>query len=797
MLHAIETYIRALRRSLSRSEWLIRLLRLPRSRETASEPGLVLIQIDGLSRADLEKAMVEGRVPFLKRLLARQRYRLHSLYSGMPSTTPAVTGELLYGVKGCVPAFSFFDRTSGELFRMFEPRAAKETQGRLQSQGDPLLTGGSVYASIYTGGAQESHFCAASSGISDLLRRKHPFRLMLLFVLHAYSMVRTMVLLAVEFLLALVDCVRGLIAGHDLWKELKFVPSRVGVCILMRELSVIGAKMDVARGLPVVYLDLIGFDEQSHRRGPSSRFARWTLKGIDGAIRRIWEAAQRSARRDYDVWIFSDHGNEDTLSYAREYGRSVQEAVAEVFERSPQTSIATARDNRGIQSRRTGAYLDWRPGARSGTMPGTVPSVPAEKGPMVACMGPVGHVYGEGSLHTDQRDRLAAALTAKAGIPMVLAADGAGRARAWTNAGVFRLPEDAGLVLAADHPFLDEVARDLVALCHHADAGDFVISGWNRDGRCYTFPAENGAHAGPSPGETHAFALLPDDAPLPRDERTYLRPLSLRQAALQHLGRHTRRPCPVAPLDMRRRTLRVMTYNVHSCVGLDGKLSPRRIARVIARYEPDVVALQEVDVGRSRTGRGDQAALIAECLNMDFHFHPVMRVEEELYGDCVLSRLPMRLVRAEKLPTMPGHLALEPRGALWVVLELGAISIQFVNTHLGLRAQEKLVQMRALLGPHWLGGESYAEPFILCGDLNAGPTSPVWRLCAGRLRDIQLAVRSHVPRRTWFGHHPLARIDHIFVSTDVEVVRVEVGDDYLCRVASDHRPLSAELRIKP
>ncbi|MFH1602659.1 MAG: endonuclease/exonuclease/phosphatase family protein [Pseudomonadota bacterium] len=78
-----------------------------------------------------------------------------------------------------------------------------------------------------------------------------------------------------------------------------------------------------------------------------------------------------------------------------------------------------------------------------------------------------------------------------------------------------------------------------------------------------------------------------------------------------------------------------MTYNVHSCIGMDGKLAPERIARVIARCAPDIVALQELDVGRARTAGADQAHLIAHYLEMDFHFHPALLGPEWLaHPDC-------------------------------------------------------------------------------------------------------------------------------------------------------------------
>lgn len=781
MLNFVETFVRTLRHRLSRSELLIKLLGLPKSQDVPSSRGLVLLQIDGLSRRQFERAMARGRLPFLKQLLDKHRYRLDSLYSGMPSSTPAVTAELLYGVKTAVPAFSFYDRATRRVLRMFDPHSAKQIQQRLEKEGEPLLTGGSAYTSIYTGGAAESHLCAASVDWNDLFKLGHPLRILLLFLLNFYSVIRTLVLLVIEFGLAILDGVRGVIAGRDLWKELKFVPSRVGVCILMRELATIGAKMDVTRGVPVTYIDFVGYDEQSHRRGPTSAFAHWSLKGIDNAIERIWKTAQRSPRRDYDVWIFSDHGNEDTRSYVHEHGRTIQEAVAEVLD----AAIAPLPDHRGIQSKRMRAYT--RPGPQESTV---------ESGRVVVTsMGPVGHVYLNEPIDEQQRPSLAQALVERAQIPLVLFPDGPGRARAWTKDGSFSLPQQGGSVLAEDHPFLDEVTEDLIALCHHPDAGDFVISGWSRTGPCLTFPLEGGSHAGPGPEETHAFLLAPEDIPLPERAEGYPRLLSVRQAALTHLGRNSAEKAvgPVSAVDGG--LLRVLTYNVHTCIGIDGKLSPHRIARVIARYRPDVVALQEVDVGRLRTGHADQADLIARFLEMEYHFHPAMRVEEEAYGDCILSRIPMRLVKAASLPMPPARHFIEPRGALWVALEVAGRTVHLVNTHLGLRAIEKQMQIEALLGQDWIGSNGHAEPFVFCGDFNASPRSNIWKLCTRDLRDAQTEAAAHIPRGTWFGHLPLARIDHIFISPQIEVVRVDVGSDYLSRTASDHRPLFAELRI--
>jgi len=797
MLNTVEAFFRKLRQWFSRSEWLIRLLRLTKAQGAASEPGLVLIQIDGLSRTQLERAMAKGHLPFLTQLLRKQKYRLHSLYSGLPSSTPAMTAELLYGIKCAVPAFSFYDRSRKTVFRMFDFHNAKEIERRLQARGPALLAGGSAYAGIYTGGAAETHFCASVMGLDDLFRARYPLRLFIILLLSVYSLLRVGILLAIEFLLALFDCVRGLIAGQDLWKELKFVPSRVGVSILMRELATIGAKIDVTRGLPTVYLDLVGYDEQAHRRGPNSRFAHWTLKGIDLAIARIWKTAMRSAQRDYDVWIFSDHGSEEMVPYVYQNGRALPEAIAEAFDGTVKAFVVE-HDGAAVRSRRTGLYVAGRSNIRPQLLlrrPRQEPPVQQQQ-PVVAAMGPLGHLYIEQRFEGPERNRLAQALVERARIPMVTVVSGEGHVRVWTAEGAFLLPEDAARVFGPSHPFLADVTEDFIALCRHPDAGDFVLWGWSRSGYCCTFPLEHGSHGGPGPEETHGFALLPDDAPVHARRQGYARPLDLREAALRCLAPGTSLPVPAFPVAAVKDVLRVMTYNIHICVGLDGKLSPRRIARVIARYRPDVVALQEVDVGRARTGRLDQAGILAGYLGMDRFFNPAIQVGEESYGDCILSRLPMRLVKEGILPMSARGFVREPREALWVAVELDGTTIHVVNTHLGLDAKERLLHLRMLLGEDWLGGQQGRGPVIFCGDLNATPQSAAWKLCTKTFRDVQLELPDQPPRPTWLSHHPIARIDHIFVSSQVHVMQVEVDDDYLARVASDHRPLFAALKVQ-
>lgn len=801
MIGQIEGFLLKLRRALSRSEWIVRLFGLPRISGNESDVGIVLIQIDGLARPQLERALKHRRMPFLKKLMFKEGYALHTVYTGLPSNTPAFQGELFYGVRACVPAFSYQNRLTGEIIRMYEPAAAAAIQEKLAQQGEGLLQEGSAYSNIFSGGAKESTFCAATLHWSKSLRGANPFSMVVFILWNGWSFIRVGGLFILECVLAVIDFVRGLIEGQNLWKELRFVPARVVISILLRELVTMNAMIDTARGLPVIHLNFLGYDEQAHRRGPSSAFAHWTLKGIDNAIKRVWKAALRSGRRDYEVWIYSDHGQEESTPYETAQGRSIEETVSEIFRQAhPHSKHHTNTQNnesspRGIQFQRA-EWLGFPIGKWLFAHP-IKEEHPGLEETVVTAMGPVGHLYPITPHSWEERLQKAKEMVQKAKVPMVAVRDADGGVHMMTEDGLFQLPEEAEAVFGADHPYLKEVAEDMVVLCRHPDSGDYVLFGWSKKGVSLSFPGENGAHAGPGPNETTGFALLPGTAPITLPAQGPLRPLDLREGVRQFLGRAPGAfPGRRRQRDQKREIIRILTYNVHSCIGMDGKLSPDRIARVIAQYDPDIVALQELDAGRHRTNGINQAEVIARTLAMDFHFHPAMQLEEEKYGDAILSHHPIRLIRAAELPRLPGRAFLEPRGALWVCVTVDGVEYQLINTHLGLSRRERLLQCEALLGPDWLGHAHCQEPVIFCGDFNAGPKSVICKKFTGVLNDAQDALLNHRPKSTWFGRYPINRIDHVFVDQSLEVCSVQVPRTALTRTASDHLPLIVDLRVR-
>lgn len=775
----------------NRHEWIIRLFKLPRLTRRTHEPGLIMIQIDGLGRTQFESALAQRRLPYLRRLLTIDDYQLLSLYSGLPSTTPAVQGELFYGKRCAVPAFSYFKRDERRLMRMYDTPASRSVEHDLANEGEALLAGGSSYSNIYSGGADEVHFCAAATGWNKLLGTSNPLRIVLAMIPYAWMVVRIVGLAVLEILLASIELIRGTTSPRHFLVELKFLISRVAVSVVLREVITLGACIDVTRGLRVIHVNFLGYDEQAHRRGPASAYAEWALKGIDQAIRKIHRSARRGKRRKYQLCIYSDHGQEGTVSYQQLFGETVEQAIADVFQ-WPVRGAAGVSDAAESISLKRAAYVSRRFfGERE--RPSTEQIDPEEQ-IVVAAMGPLGHIYLPRRFRNSGLERDCRRLVERGRIPLVLWRGADDAVWAFTEHGRFLIPDRIRELLPDSHRFAEEAGRDLAALVRSPDSGDIVISGWRGDQPPLTFPIESGSHAGPGPNETHAFVLLPPSAPSLVGSNSYLRPGDLREIALQLQGRsHTRRQYPVKPR-RHKSALRVMTYNVHSCIGTDGRLDLRRIAQVIAYYDPDLAALQELDVSRRRTGGSDQARELARLLRMESHFHPAYSIAEEQFGDAILSKYPMRLRKAAALPGHPNERLREPRGALWVEVEFGGMMLQVINTHLGLSAVEREAQISALLGAEWLETAAGCGPLIFLGDLNAFPRSRVCRRVAERLRDVQ-ALEGVRPHRTWHGHFPISRIDHIFVAPEFEIMEVMVPRTSLTREASDHLPVIADLRL--
>ncbi|MDP9004501.1 MAG: endonuclease/exonuclease/phosphatase family protein [Verrucomicrobiota bacterium] len=240
-------------------------------------------------------------------------------------------------------------------------------------------------------------------------------------------------------------------------------------------------------------------------------------------------------------------------------------------------------------------------------------------------------------------------------------------------------------------------------------------------------------------------------------------------------------------------TLRVATYNVHGCFGMDRRRSEDRIVRVIAELSADIVGLQELDRNRRRSAGVDQAGLIAEQLGWHRFFHPALRRGDEHFGNAILSRYPLVLRRAGDLPGTAPFYCRENRGAISMEVETPLGLVHIINTHFGLGRSERLLQAQMLTGTEWLGATLPKTPLIMFGDFNTLPGSRTHRALTKNLRDVRKLVQPTGPRGTFPTSLPRFAVDHIFINSAVRALRLVVHRTPLARMASDHFPLVCDL----
>ena len=236
-------------------------------------------------------------------------------------------------------------------------------------------------------------------------------------------------------------------------------------------------------------------------------------------------------------------------------------------------------------------------------------------------------------------------------------------------------------------------------------------------------------------------------------------------------------------------SIRIVTYNIHKCRGLDGRTRPDRIAAVLASIDADIIALQEV-VGASPLKPG-QAADIGAALGMGWVMAPARQIRNALYGNVVLSRFPVKHHQQHDLSWKTCEARLAQRVDLAIE---GDDVLHFYNVHLGTALLERRDQAQRLAAI--VHDRRVAGPKIVLGDFNEWARGLATDVLAKKLHSIDL--RQHLKRkRTYPGFFPVVHLDHIYYEgARVEIEKVWLPTDRLAKIASDHLPLVADLVIK-
>jgi endonuclease/exonuclease/phosphatase family metal-dependent hydrolase len=225
--------------------------------------------------------------------------------------------------------------------------------------------------------------------------------------------------------------------------------------------------------------------------------------------------------------------------------------------------------------------------------------------------------------------------------------------------------------------------------------------------------------------------------------------------------------------------LRIATYNVHGCVGSDGREDAERVAGVVRELGCDVVGLQEVN---TRSGPG-HASLQLDYLAARTGFEPIAGLtilrHDGHYGNALLTRHAVRAIRRHDL----SFRSREPRGALDVDLDARGATVRVIVTHLGLRPIERREQVRFLL--RLLHDSAPATPIVVLGDINE------WLPIGRPLRWLH-GLLGHAPaERSFPSRYPMFALDRVWVRPRRLLLATRVHASASARSASDHLPVKA------
>src|ERR687895_620259 len=279
---------------------LIRRLRRG-ARSEVTHRRFLIVQIDGLSRAVLDKALAGGRMPFVRQLLRRRGHRLEPMSVGLPTSTPAFQMATMYGVRPPdIPGFHYYSRERQSDIHFPRKGHAAWVEEKLAGGRRGILHGGSAYGCVFTGGADNSFFTFARltqpSG-RGVLAALSPF--VVLAWVCAASSVRT--------LIELLKIVPHLAKPGKRQQSRRWFVIKVGISVWIRGFFTMATCRDLYAGVPAVYVNYVDYDEAAHAFGPSSRAALVTLSRVDRALRQLWRVVRRVPEHQYDVYILADH----------------------------------------------------------------------------------------------------------------------------------------------------------------------------------------------------------------------------------------------------------------------------------------------------------------------------------------------------------------------------------------------------------------------------------------------------------------------------------------------------------
>lgn len=516
--------------------------------------GFILIQIDGLSHDHLIQAVAGGHMPYVGRLLADRRLTVAPWRCGLPSSTPAVQAGVMFGNRFDIPGFRWYEKDRD--VAMFPQRLDQiSTIYDRINRGQPgILNGGSCYVSMLDGDADLALFTLSTLRRQRFFESIRGMGLFILFLLSPIRVLRVIGLAAVNYVTGLSHRLIRLVQTSektateprvinpfDFFSPLLYAGSDA----LFTEVQTFGVMLDIYRCVPAIYANYNGYDEVAHEMGPDDPTAFRVLRAVDKRIRQIDRMRAHYRRRDYDLYLMSDHGNTPAVPFSWRtgdtLGRYIIAQIDDQLSLHERVEPHTHLSKRARYLREELRALEQTASPRFRQMVTSVRryvdqhveeidevnyDLQRQEDVIVSASGPLAHIYFNVTprqldlievilLYPDLLDKL---LT-NPGIGVVIGRAGADTIVLGRHGGTLHIRERPQ-VIDPPHPLgrygdADYVTDQVHRLTHFPHAGDLIVLGEGEDdGLMVTFEHQVATHGGLGGPQGRPFIAWPPECQL-------------------------------------------------------------------------------------------------------------------------------------------------------------------------------------------------------------------------------------------------------------------------------------------
>jgi hypothetical protein len=287
-----------------------------------TEPGLLIVQLDGVAEPVLRWAVRAGNLPTIGTWLRSGSHTMRGWHTGLPSTTPASQAGILHGASRQIPGFRWYEKDTGRLMVSNRPRDAAVIEPRLSDGRGLLRDGGVSIGNVFAGDAAISLLTVSHAALPGRSARGWAA-----FMASPYGFTRALVLGVGEVFTELHQ------ARLQRRRNLQPRVSRSGVFLALRPASMLLRDVNIslmaeqmARGAPVIYCDLVDYDEVAHHAGPARPESMRQLESLDRMLGVLQRLAPEAARR-YEIVVLSDHGQSQGATFRQRCGETLEAVV--------------------------------------------------------------------------------------------------------------------------------------------------------------------------------------------------------------------------------------------------------------------------------------------------------------------------------------------------------------------------------------------------------------------------------------------------------------------------------------